>query len=420
MYIMLNRKKGDKMNDLKKKYASVLLKSCLKVEKEPLFISFNAERLDFVRIVAEVAYSMGVTDIYFDIVEPYLKHDALKNLSVEDCKKLTLWNRSKWNEYARKGASFLMLASETPGLMADIDPNKIKELVKYSNETRKEFEEMRDKSLVPWCIAAVPTISWAKTLFPESARPLDDLWMKIFEICEITKDNPEDIWNRKIEVLDGMAKKLNYYQFKTLKYKNSLGTDFEIGLPINHIWASGREQLKSKREVLCNFPTEEVFTSPDYRTANGIVYASKPLSYQDNIIENFSVIFENGKVVEVHAEKGEQILKALINTCRNMDYLGEVALVEYDSAISKSGMVFLETLFDENAACHIALGDSFPECIKDGPTTDKDELYKLGLNKCDNHVDFMIGTKDLSIIGITHDNKEIKIFENGNFTSEFK
>ena len=409
------------MNDLKRKYAEVLLKNCLKIKgRDPLFISFNPERLDFVRIVADVAYRLGVTDIFFDIVDPYLKHDALKNLSVEDCKKLTLWNRSKWNEYAKKGASFLMLASENPGLMADIDPDKVKELVKYSNETRREFESLRDKSMVPWCIGCVPTLAWATVLFPHSDNPLDDLWMKIFEICEITKDNPEELWNEKIEKLDSRAKKLTDYQFKKLVYKNSLGTDFSIELPINHIWESGRQNLKDGKEILCNFPTEEVFTSPDYRTAEGIVYASIPLSYQDNLIENFSVRFVQGKAVEVSAEKGEDTLKALIKTCDNADYLGEVALVEYDSAISKSGIVFLETLFDENAACHIALGDSFPECIKDGPNKSKDCLYKLGLNKCDNHVDFMIGTKDLSITGITHDNKEIKIFEKGNFTVEFK
>ena len=408
---MKNREKGDKMNELKKKYAKVLLKDCLRMESEPLFISFNVEVIDFVRIVANEAYEMGVKNIYFDINDPYLKHDALKNLSVEECKELTLWNRSKWNDYAKKGASFLMLASETPGLMADVDADKIKELVKYSNETRREFEDLRDKAMVPWCIAAVPTLVWAEVLFPHSNTPADDLWMKIFEICEITKDNPEDIWNKKIELLEKRAKKLTDYQFKTLKYKNSLGTDFTVGLPLNHT---------INRDVLCNFPTEEVFTSPDYRTAEGIVYASKPLSYQDNIIENFSVRFEQGKAVEVKAEKGEEILKALIKTCDNADYLGEVALVEYDSAISKSNMIFLETLFDENAACHIALGDSFPECIKDGSKTDKYELFNKGLNKCDNHVDFMIGTKDLSIIGITKDNKEIKIFENGNFTSEFK
>ena len=409
------------MNDLKKKYASVLLKSCLGIKKgDSLFISFNAERLDFVRTVADIAYSLGVTDIYFDIVDPYLKHDALKNLSVEDCKKLTFWNRSKWNEYARVGASFLMLASETPGLMADIDADKVKELVKYSNETRREFESLRDKSMVPWCIGCVPTHSWAAVLFPESDNPVDDLWMKIFEICEITKDNPEKLWNKKIEMLESRAQRLNDYQFKKLVYKNSLGTDFSVELPLNHVWKSGRQKLKDGKEILCNFPTEEVFTSPDYRTAEGVVYASKPLSYQDNIIENFSVRFEGGKAVEVKAEKGEDTLKALIKTCDNADYLGEVALVEYASAISASGMVFLETLFDENAACHIALGDSFPECIQNGPNKSKDELYKLGLNKCDNHVDFMIGTSDLSITGITHDNKEIKIFENGNFVNEFK
>ena len=406
------------MNELKKKYASVLLKSCLKVNKEPLFISYNVEAQDFVRMVANVAYSLGVTDIYFDIVDPYLKHDALKNLSVDECKKY--YDRTKWNEYAKKGASFLMLASETPGLMADIDPDKLKEMVKYSNETRREFENMRDKSLVPWCIACVPTLCWATTLFPKSENPVDELWMKIFEICEIDKDNPEILWDDKINILQNRATKLNNYQFKTLKYKNSLGTDFTVDLPINHIWASGRQQLKNNRDVLCNFPTEEVFTSPDYRTANGIVYASKPLSYQDNLIENFSIRFKDGKVESIKAEKGEEVLKSLIKTCDNMDYLGEVALVEYDSAISKSNMVFLETLFDENAACHVALGNSFPECIENGSNTSRDELYKKGLNKCDNHVDFMIGTSDLSIIGITQDKKEIKIFENGNFTSEFK
>lgn len=409
------------MNELKEKYAEVLLKTCLKVDaNQPLLISVNVERLDFARIVARKAYDLGVNDIYFDMIDPYLKHDALKNLDVESCKKLTFWNKQKWDEYSQKNAAFLMLASETPGLMKDIDPKKIKELVKFSNDTRKIFEEKRDKSLLSWCIACVPTLDWSKLIFPSSSNPIDDLWMKIFEICEIASDNPVESWNNKINILSKRAQKLNDYNFKTLRYKNDRGTNFEVSLPRYHLWQSGKELLRNGKEVLVNFPTEEVFTSPDYKSANGIVYSSKPLSYQDNIIDDFNISFKDGKVVSASASIGNEFLQEMINTETNSDYLGEVALVEHSSAISSSNLIFYETLFDENAACHLALGASFPECIKNGPQMDKEELKQLGLNQCDSHVDFMIGTKDLEIIGLTYDNQEIKIFENGNFTHEFK
>jgi aminopeptidase len=409
------------MNELLEKYAKVLLETCLKVEKDqPLFISFNIERIDFARIVGEIAYDMGIKDIYFDISDPYLKHEALKHLEIDELKELTFWNKEIWNTYANKNAAFLMLASETPGLMKDIDPEKISAMTKYSYETRKDFDDLRDKSSLAWCIAAVPTESWAKTLFSSSNTPVEDLWNKIFDICSIKEEEPVKIWNDKINKLKVRADKLNEYNFKTLKYKSSNGTDFKINLPEGHIWASGCEKLANGKEVLVNFPTEEVFTSPDCLSAEGIVFSSKPLSYQDVIINNFNISFKDGKVVDFKAEEGEETLKAMVNICENSNMLGEVALVPNDSPISNSNQVFLETLFDENAACHLALGDSFTECIKDGPTTSKDILFKEhNLNKCDSHVDFMVGTKDLNIIGVTHDNKEIPVFINGNFTEEF-
>ena len=156
-------------------------------------------------------------------------------------------------------------------------------------------------------------------------------------------------------------------------------------------------------------------------SANGVVYSSKPLAYQDVIIDKFYITFKEGKVEDCHAEEGENTLKAMIDICENSNRLGEVALVPYDSPISNTNQIFLETLFDENAACHIALGDSFPECVENGPTIEKDVLFKeYHLNKCDSHVDFMIGNKDLSIIGITEDHREVPIFEEGNFTEEFQ
>ena len=409
------------MKELQEKYASVILNVCLKVEpNQPLFISANTERLDFVRIVADKALELGIKDIYFDLTDPILKHSILKELTLEELKNHQYFNKEKWNEYAKKGAAFVMLASETPGLMKDIDQKKLSDITMYAFDTRKEFDDLRDKSMVPWCIAAVPTKAWAEEVFPESKTPLEDLWNKIFEVCAISKENPEAIWNEKTKKLNERSVKLTECHFKKLRYTNSLGTDFTIELPDGAIWKSGYEELANGKKVLVNYPTEEVFTSPDCQTANGIVYAAKPLSYQDNMIRDFWIKFENGKAVECHAKEGEETLKNIISSCENSNMLGEVALVPYDSSISNSNIIFYETLFDENAACHLALGDSFPECIENGTNINKEELFnKHHLNNCTNHVDFMIGNKDTNIIGITDKGEEIPIFENGNFSSRF-
>lgn len=410
------------MKELQEKYASIILRVCLKIkENQPLFISANSERLDFVRIMADKAIEMGVKDIYFDITDAYLRHSLVKNLSLEELKKHQYFNKEKWNEYAKKGAAFAMLASETPGLMKDIDQKKLSDITMYAFETRKEFDKLREKAMVPWCIAAVPTEAWAKEVFEESAHPLEDLWNKIFEVCALKEENPEKIWLEKTKKLSTRAEKLTNLKIKKLIYKNKLGTDFSIELPENAIWASGFEKLANGENVLVNYPTEEVFTSPDCKTANGIVYASKPLSYQDNMIRNFWIKFEDGVAIDCHAEEGEETLRNIISSCKNSNMLGEVALVPYESLISKSNIIFYETLFDENAACHLALGDSFPECVVNGTNLTKEELFKkYNLNDCTNHVDFMIGNKDTNIIGITYTGEEIPIFIDGNFSKYFE
>lgn len=409
------------MNELLEKYAKVLLETCLKVDKnQPLLVSIDIERIDFARIIEKVAFEMGVKDIYFDISDPYLKHEALKNLEVDELKELSFWNKEIWNTYAKKNAAFLMIASVTPGLMKDINQEKLSEMTKYAFSTRKTFDDMRDKSNLAWCIAAAPTTAWAQELYKDSSTPVTDLWNKIFEICSIKEEDPVTIWNDKINKLHKRAEKLTAYQFKTLIYKDKKGTALKIDLPKNHLWASGCEKLANGKDVLVNFPTEEVFTSPDCFSAEGIVYSSKPLSYNDIIIDDFSISFKDGKVVEAHAKVGEEALKSMISICKNSDLLGEVALVPYASPISNTNQVFLETLYDENAACHLALGDAFPECIENGPKMTREVLleeYKL--NKSDSHVDFMIGNKDLNITGITEDGREVPIFIEGNFTEEF-
>lgn len=405
------------MNKLFEKYAKVLLVNCLKIESnQPLFVSYNKEIKYFIDILVNKAKELNISDIYLDEVDPYLRRDLLaSDKSIDELKSLPYWNRKIWNEYTKKDAAFLMLVSDNPGLLKDIDPARVLEMNLYSIETRKEYNHARDKSILSWCIAAVPSKLWSESVFPNEDNPVDKLWDKILDICLIKEDDPGILWEDKLSKIKERANYLNNYQFIKLRYSSSNGTNFEIGLPDNHIWQTAYEMINNKKEVLVNFPSEEVFTSPDKDTANGIVYNAKPLIYNDVVIDEFYIKFKDGKVVDYNAKKGKDMLKELINTCPNSDYLGEVALVSYDSPISNSNIIFKETLFDENASCHLALGDSFPECIKGGLELTKEELFELGLNNCRSHTDFMIGSKDLSIIGITKDNKEVIVFKDGNF-----
>ena len=398
------------MKDKMIKYASIILDTCLKIDiDKPLFISVNKEREDFANIVKDLAIKKGIKDIYIESVDTYKKHELLLNKSIDELKDTPYFNKKVWNEYALKGAAFLMLASEMPGLMKDVEPKKIFELTTYSLSTRKDFDDLRDKNMLAWCIACVPTSLWSKKIFGH--EDVDRLWNTIFEICHI---DDEGFWDKRLERLENEAALLNKYHFSKLRYSSNNGTNFTIGLPSKHIWETGYSKINNKK-VLVNFPTKEVFTSPDRLSINGVVYNSKPLSYQDNIIDNFHITFENGKVTGFEAETGYDTLKELLSSTPNIDYLGEVAIVEKTSSINKTGLIFYETLFDENAACHIALGDSFPECYENGSNMSKEELFNLGLNNCLNHVDFMIGTDDLNITGITSDNKQYKVLEDGIF-----
>ncbi len=409
------------MEEFFKKYGLVLLENCLKIENDqPLFISYNKEVQYFVDIVVSIAKEKGIKDIYLDSVDPIIKHDLLiSDKSIEELRNTPYWNKEMWNTYAKKNAAFLMIASENPGLMKDVDEKRITEMNKYSMETRTDFDKARDKSKLSWCIACCPTKMWADDLFPDSDDSVNELWNKILDICLIKEENPGKLWDDRMKLREKRANILNKYQFKYLKYKNSKGTDLLIELPKNHIWQTALELIDNKKKVLVNFPTEEVFTSPNRLGTNGIVYSTKPLNYNDIVIEDFWLKFKDGKVIDFDAKKGKEILKGMINIVNNSDYLGEVALVDYDSPIEKSNIVFKETLFDENASCHLALGASFPECLTDGLNMNKEELLNNGLNICDSHVDFMIGSKDLEIIGVTEDNTEYKIFTEAKFSDLF-
>lgn len=397
------------MNNKLEKYANLLINRCLSIKKnQPLLIAAPIEAIEFIRIVTTKALEAGVKDIYYDFDDEYLKHEQLKYLSDEELKNSRFFNKKIFDEYAKKGAAFLMLCADNSETMKDIEKDKISSAAKISATTKPKYKKMQLNNEIPWCIACIATDTWAKKVLPNSKNPKEELWNLIFEMCLINKKDPIKEWDNKIKSSDERIKKINELNIKKLYYKNKLGTDFVIEFN-NNIWCGAGEHTKDGTPLIVNMPTEEVFTTPNKYSANGIVYASKPLIYNGCVIDDFWIEFKDGKVKDYDAKKGKDILKTIFEF-KNGDYLGEVALVDVSSPISKSNILFYDTLYDENASCHLALGQGFKSCFK----TTKN-LEKLGFNDSKTHVDFMIGTDDLEIVAETIDNKQIKIMENGKF-----
>ncbi len=395
------------MNKKIEEYAELLLK-CVKLEdKKYLFVEIPCYLEEFIEILKEKTKKYNLIEAHFEIIDPYKKHELLVTLDQENIYKHPMFDKSIFNKYAKLDAAFLFIQSMIPGLMDDVDSNILKNTSLHMRKTQKYFRDLYEADKLNWCIAAVPNELWASNGLKMTN---EELWNKIFDICLVNGDfTSYDKWVEKINNMMKIADNLNNYNFEYLKYTNSLGTDLSVYLPKGHMWKTG---FGSHGEI-CNLPTEEIFTSPDYKKTEGIVYSSKPLYYNNVLIDNFSLTFKNGKVVEYHAEKGEDLLKTIIETDENSCYLGECALVSYDSPINNTGIIFNETLFDENASCHLALGRGFIECISNEDLSDE-ELKNRGVNVSNTHVDFMIGTNDLKIVGITDEKEEITIMENGN------
>ena len=395
---------------MKEKYIKLLLEKCINFDKsKSLFINYDIINQDFVDSLVEYAKHIGVEDIYLDKHNLYEEHDLLNKINLEDIKKASNFIDSIWDEYAKKNASFLILKAPIPGLMDDVDPKKLAKAEYVRRSTKPIYKKQQLNYKIPWCIAALPNEVWANKLFSEKNNAYDLLENMIYKICMADKENPILSWNDYLNKNKFMIEKLNNLKLKCLHYKNSLGTDLNIELLEDSIWCS------AAKKGLVNMPSYEIFTSPNYKKTNGVVYSSRPLYYSGGLIDKFWIKFENGKAVDCKAQVGEEILKSIINSDSNSCYLGEAALVENNSPISNTGIVYGLTLIDENASCHLALGNGFTECIENGENLTDEELLNKGINISKVHVDFMIGTPDLEITGETFDNKKIKIFENGNF-----
>jgi len=405
-------------NKLLEKYALLLVKTGINIQKnQTLVINSPIECAPFTRIVSRIAYAEGARDVVINWRDELSSKIRYMNAPEEVFDEFPDWQRDFYLFNARLGAAFLSISASDPELMKDVNPQRMSKSNKASSNAIKEYRDRLMSNKNVWCIASIPTISWAKKVFPELSRDdaMENLWNSIFKTVRVDAVDPVASWEIHKSNLKTSMDFLNTNNFKYLEYKNSLGTNLKIELPEEHLWLGGSDYTPEGIEFIANIPTEEVYTLPKKDGVNGVVVSSKPLNYNGNLIERFSLTFKQGKIIDYKAEVGYDILKSIIETDEGSYYLGEVALVPYNSPISNSNILFYNTLFDENASCHLAIGKAYPVCIKDGENLSDEELVKLGVNDSITHVDFMVGTKDLKITGITRDGKEISVFENGNF-----
>lgn len=400
-----------------KNYSKLAVKMGVNIQKDDLLvINSPIETADFARFMAEEAYALGAKDVVIHYGDQKLTKIKLQNSSIETILDVPEWLAESYNYYARKGAAFISISASDPDGLKGISVEKIGSYQKGRSLALKEYYESTMANKCRWCVLSIPTAAWAKKVFPKDSEniAIEKLWNAIALTTRIDTEDPIEEWNIHNATLSQKIAFLNNSNFKSLYIKNSKGTDLVVELPNGHLWAGGSEKDVNGIAFNANMPTEEVFTLPKKTGVNGIVYSSKPLSYGGNLINNFSLTFKDGKVIDFTAEEGYEILKQLLDSDEGAKYLGEVALVPWDSPISNSKLIFFNTLFDENAACHLALGRAYP-CLKDADKLTREELNSLGVNDSLIHVDFMIGTEDLNITALTYNDEKIQLFLNGNW-----
>ena len=387
---------------------------------QELVLQAPVESADFARRVVRAAYRAGaghVTVIWAD--------DQVTRLTYENCdlsffEHTPSWQVEQLNSLAEDGAAFLFLEGSDPSALKDVDPAKPAAAARARNTECRSFRDGMDFGRNVWCIAGVPVQAWAREVFPDlsPAEALYRLWVLVLEVSRADGDDPESSWETHNASFEKTKRFLNSRHFDALRYESDNGTDLTVGLPEGHVWDGGAGRTQDGVTFFPNIPTEEVFTSPDRLRADGVVHSALPLVRSGQIVRNFWLRFEGGRVVDFGAEQGREVLRHIIETDEGARRLGEVALVSKNTPIRQSETLFFSTLYDENASCHLALGMGFPECLEGGVNLDKEELLARGVNQSSTHVDFMIGTDDLNVFGISADGTETPVFVNGQWAWE--
>ncbi|MFC5713609.1 aminopeptidase [Thalassorhabdus alkalitolerans] len=406
------------MTDFEKKltnYAELAVKKGVNIQEgQTLVINASLELVEFVRLVAKTAYNAGARNVHVEWSDDKLTRIKYDMAPEEAFEEYPEWKARGFEELAEKGAAFMTIKGTDPDLLKGVDPKRISAANKAAGKAMDTFRDYIQSDKVSWLVIAAPTREWAQRVFPDSTgeEAVSHLWEAIFKAVRADVDNPVQAWDEHDQKLQDKAKFLNNKRFQKLHY-TAPGTDLTIELPEEHMWIGGGSPNKKGVHFIANMPTEEVFTVPFKTGVNGYVKNSKPLNYSGNLIDNFTIHFKDGKIVDFSAEEGEETLKHLIETDEGSHYLGEVALVPHSSPISQTGILFYNTLFDENASNHLAIGSAYAFCVKDGDKMDKREKEKNGLNTSITHVDFMIGTGDMNIDGISKNGEKEPLFRNG-------
>ena len=381
---------------------------------EEVWITAGLDQPEFVTMVVEECYKAGAKS-----VEVFWTHNPVYRLDYKYCSVSTLsrvspYYLAKLKYRVKKLPITIYIDSDDPDAMKGVSQAKMaKSMAKRYPKIKKYFDAMDGK--YKWTIAAVPSKAWAKKVFPKLSEDeaVEALWAAILKTARVDGNDPVENWNKHNSFLIQQRNKLMSLNLKKLIYKASNGTDFQVELIDKMRWGGGVEEAPNKGEFNPNIPSEEVFTTPMRGKAEGKLVASKPLSYQGQLIEDFSISFKDGKVSEVKARKNQSLLEKMVKMDEGASMLGECALVPFESPINQTGILFYNTLFDENACCHVALGMGFADLYPGGVDMTPEQKLATGINDSMIHVDFMIGTRDLSIVGVDGNGKQIQLFKDG-------
>lgn len=399
------------------KYAELIIKTGINVsENHTVIIQIAVDQAPLARLLTKEAYKQGAKEVIVKWKDDTIQKEFLQNAAEECLENIPTYVVDEADSWIERGASRISVVSSAPDALEGVPADRLAAWQKATNTALFNSRKATQSNQVSWTVVAAASKEWAAAVFPDlpEEKQVDALWNEIFKDTRVYDEDPVAAWEAHDNKLASKANELNEIQYDSLHY-TAPGTDLTIGLPKDHVWKGAGSFNSRGEEFMANMPTEEVFTAPDFRRVDGYVTSTKPLSYAGNLIEDFTITFENGRIVDVKAKKGEEVLKHLVETDEGSHYLGEVALVPDPSPISQSNIIFFNTLFDENASNHLAIGAAYAFNIEGGTEMSEEELKEAGLNRSATHVDFMIGSDKMNIDGIRKDGTCDPIFRNGDW-----
>ena len=404
-------------NELLKKYARLIAETGVATEKgHTVVLQISVDQAPLARLITQEAYKLGAAEVIVQWTDDQIQREFLLHAATDRIENVPQSKIDQADEWLEKGASRISVVSADPDAFAGVDSQRVASYQAAAGKALMNLRKATQANKVSWTVVAAAGKQWAAKVFPDlpEEEQVDALWDQIFKTTRVYEEDPVLAWKKHDEKLAKKAEELNQEQFSALHY-TAPGTDSIIGLPKNHLWEGAGSYNARGEKFMANMPTEEVFTAPDSHRVDGYISSTKPLSYAGTIISGMKFTFKDGKVVDFSAEQGEDVLAKLLDTDEGARRLGEVALVPDPSPISQSGIIFFNTLFDENASNHLALGSAYAFSVKGGTEMSDEELAEAGLNRSQTHVDFMVGSDKMDIDGIREDGSTVPIFRNGDW-----